>query len=143
MNVSNQPAASAKPVETILKVKAKKRKSVVDFNILAQRDIEGLMQKKQATQVPTRSMFQLHIIFSKETEQLIIGTTTSVVVKTMSPPATIPPESSPSLPSSESLKISPEPFRAVAGQTTPPPPSNISGIVSQVCLSTSISIDAE
>jgi hypothetical protein len=63
MDVSNQPAVSSsapKPVETTLKVKAKKRKSVVDFSVLAQRDIEGLMQKKQATQVPTQSMFQLH-----------------------------------------------------------------------------------
>jgi hypothetical protein len=50
-----------------MKVKAKKRKSVVDFSVLAQRDIEGLMQKKQAAQVPQppQSMFLFH--FSEET----------------------------------------------------------------------------
>lgn len=64
MDVSVASSSAAKPVETTLKVKAKKRKSVVDFSVLAQRDIEGLMQKKQATQVPTQSMFRL--LFLKE-----------------------------------------------------------------------------
>jgi len=66
MDVSNQvstPSSSVKPAgTTIMKVKAKKRKTVVDFSVLAQRDIEGLMQKKQAAQVPqtAQSMFLLH-----------------------------------------------------------------------------------
>ncbi|KIM49001.1 hypothetical protein M413DRAFT_21301 [Hebeloma cylindrosporum] len=107
MNNPNQPAGSssaAKPVETTLKAKAKKRKSVVDFSVLAQRDIEGLMQKKQATQYPIQK------------------------VKTMSPPVVIPPEPLALPPSSNPLKRSPEPFPPVAGQNlvahhraTPPP----------------------
>ena len=67
VNFSNQVSTSssiAKPVGTIMKAKAKKRKSVVDFSVLAQRDIEGLMQKKQAAQVlqPAQSMFLFHFL---------------------------------------------------------------------------------
>jgi len=67
----------------------------------------------------------------------------------MSPPVVIPPEPLTLPPSSDSLKLSPEPFHAVAEQAldlqrSPTPPLlNISEIVSQVCPSTSIGIDAE
>jgi len=59
-----------------MKAKAKKRKTVVDFSVLAQRDIEGLMQKKQAAQVPqpAQSMF---LQFWKKTERVTLKHVTS------------------------------------------------------------------
>jgi len=61
----------------------------------------------------------------------------------MSPPATVPLDPLTLLPSSNTLKLSPEPFNAVAGQSLvlqrrpTPPPLNTLEIVVQVCLSTS------